>query len=96
MKRPAAPEDDRGRELGAQPLPAVELQRRHHREREDGKRESTGDEEPAAERRGRILLCRLGRVAGERGLVPGSLDGCDELLGETDSASNSTEARSVA
>ena len=80
MERPAAPEDDRRRELEREPLPAVELERRDHREREHRQRQRSGDEQSEAERRGRILLLRDGLVARERGLVAGRLDRRDQLL----------------
>ena len=80
VERPAAPEDDRRRQLQREPLPAVELERRDHREREHGQRQHSGDEQPEAERRGRILLLRDGLVGRKRSLVAGRLDRRDELL----------------
>ena len=51
MEAGAGPEDDRRRQCEREPLPAVELQRRDHREQRERRRESDGrDDEPAADR----------------------------------------------
>ena len=82
MEGPAAPEHDRGRELEREPLPAVELERRHHREQEHGQRQHRRDEQPEAERRGQVLGTASSAVSslGKRGLVAGRLDRGDQLL----------------
>ena len=61
VEAPAGPEDDRRREREREPLPALELERRQHRERDQRRGQRSGDEQPGADRRGAI--------GGVRGLV---------------------------
>ena len=72
VERPRAPQDHGRRELQAQPLPVVELQRADHRERQHRRRQQRGDEQPAAQRRVLVGLGRLGRGLVRRAAPPGS------------------------
>ena len=50
MEVEPCPEDDRRREQECEPLPAFELERRHHCEHDERGRESRRDDEPTPER----------------------------------------------
>ena len=50
VERPAGPEHDRRRERERRPLPAFELERRHHRDQRQGDRERDSDYEPLPHR----------------------------------------------
>ena len=73
----ARPEDDGRREDEREPLPAREVERREHRERDERRGEDDGDDEsPAYGSDGVGGLARLGR---EERPVPGRLDGIEEV-----------------
>jgi hypothetical protein len=69
------------------PLPAVELQRRHHRQQDHRDGEGSGDEQPGTQRR-RLVDVGLGGVAvrlaprrlGQAGTVPGRFDLGDDVV----------------
>ena len=98
VEGPATPEDDRRREQQRDPLPALELQRRDHREREHGQRQHRRDEPGAAGARppGRRAAPRRPRHAGSEAPYPADSTAATSCSGETVAASNATDARSVA
>ena len=87
VERQRAPDHDRRREGEREPLPAVDLQRRDHRESDDGDGQRDADQQPLAQGPGSVRL--LGAPAAGRGLrrprqrcrVPGGGDGREQLLG---------------
>jgi hypothetical protein len=83
VEGPRAPQDHRRRELQAQPLPVVELQRADHRDRQQRRRQQGRDEQTPPQRRVRVGLGGVGRglVGRERRLVAGRLDRRHELAG---------------
>ena len=75
MERPAAPGDDRRCERERSPLPALELERRNHREQHERSGQGGGDGEatPGAGRLGASLL------SGQQRPVAGGLHGRDQV-----------------
>ncbi len=77
MEAEAGPEDDGRRERERDPLPAVELERRDHREQDERSRQRGRDHQPAPH--GARAIRRGTPLRRERGLVPGGLDRADEI-----------------
>ncbi len=78
MEVEARPEHDRGRQRGGEPLPAVELERRHHREHHEWHGEHGSDQESRQQPPGLRIVGRNTRL--EAGPVPGRLDGVDQVV----------------
>ena len=83
VEGPAAPEHDRRGELQREPLPVVELERRHHRQRDDRDGQRDAGQQAHAQRRRRGPARPAPRPppatgAGQRGPVARGLDGVDE------------------
>ena len=76
MERPAAPQDDRGRERESEPLPAAPGGPRRHPEHEHRHGERGGDDEARAQARGRVVAG--GRLVREPCLVADARDRLDE------------------
>ena len=85
VERPGSPDDDRRRQGERQPLPAVRLQRRHHRQQHDRHAEQGRDQQALAQRVElgvALVLLGRGRLVGRhRGGVPGRGDGRQQLVG---------------
>ena len=78
MERRAGPEHDGCRKYQRDPLPAVELERRHHRDRDERRRQQRREHEPRPHRPGRVRC--LGDVTRQRGVVAGRLDRRDQVV----------------
>ncbi len=87
VERPGGVGDHGRRQGEGQPLPVLELQRRHHRHRDHGHRQHHGRDQPlpqGPQRVGGLTALRAGRGLGADrlgfpGRVPGGLDGGDQL-----------------
>ena len=77
MECPAGPEHDRRRQSESNPLPAVELQRWHHREQHERSAQHDRDDEAELQRADPV---GLGGVARKRRVVAHGLDGRHEIV----------------
>ena len=95
VERPAAPEDDRRRERERDPLPARELQRRHHREQRERHGQHGRDDESQRTARSALgaAVSSRRRRARQRGRVAGRLDRGDERVDGHDGVGSNVDRR---
>jgi len=77
MEREACPQDDRGRQRKRNPLPAAELQRRHHRQQDQWNSQRYRSEQTGPQRANEVGL-HIG-VRRKRGRVSGGLHRAQEI-----------------